>query len=62
MNHLKSLLEYSRKMDVKICLENAISIIPLPGANAAMTALIASGLNTNKFVFQKLAINLEEAK
>lgn len=37
---------------VKICAENLIEIIPIPGANAALTALVASGLNTDKFVFE----------
>lgn len=37
---------------VKICAENLIQIIPIPGANAALTALVASGLNTDKFVFE----------
>jgi 16S rRNA (cytidine1402-2'-O)-methyltransferase len=37
---------------VKICAENSIEIIPIPGANAALTALVASGLNTDKFVFE----------
>ena len=33
------------------CIENNINIIPLPGANAALTALIASGLETKHFLF-----------
>lgn len=37
---------------IKLCTENEINIIPIPGANAALTALIASGLNTDKFVFE----------
>lgn len=37
---------------VKNCLEENINIIPIPGANAALTALIASGLSCEKFVFE----------
>ncbi|MTT32970.1 16S rRNA (cytidine(1402)-2'-O)-methyltransferase [Terrilactibacillus sp. BCM23-1] len=33
------------------CIENKINIVPLPGANAAITALIASGLDTEHFLF-----------
>lgn len=33
------------------CIENNINIVPLPGANAALTALIASGLETKHFMF-----------
>ena len=36
---------------VKKALTENISIIPLPGANAALTALIASGLDSRQFVF-----------
>jgi 16S rRNA (cytidine1402-2'-O)-methyltransferase len=33
------------------CIKREIPVIPLPGANAALTALIASGLNTDHFFF-----------
>ncbi len=33
------------------CVEEQISVIPLPGANAALPALVASGLNTELFTF-----------
>lgn len=33
------------------CVEHHIPVIPLPGANAALTALIASGLMTDHFFF-----------
>ncbi len=36
---------------VKKCIENDIDVIPIPGANAALTALIASGLETSHFLF-----------
>lgn len=37
---------------VKQCIEENITVIPLPGANAALTALVASGLPTGRFSFQ----------
>ncbi len=37
---------------VKLALENNIAVVPLPGANAAITALVVSGLPTAKFVFE----------
>ncbi len=37
---------------VKACIEAGIAIIPIPGANAALTALVASGLNPERFVFE----------
>jgi 16S rRNA (cytidine1402-2'-O)-methyltransferase len=33
------------------CIEAEIAVIPLPGANAAVTALIASGIPTDQFYF-----------
>ncbi|KZE68096.1 16S rRNA methyltransferase [Fictibacillus phosphorivorans] len=33
------------------CVEEKITVIPLPGANAALPALVASGLNTELFTF-----------
>ena len=35
----------------RAALQSGINVIPLPGANAAMTALIASGLDTSRFLF-----------
>ncbi|GAB1539174.1 16S rRNA (cytidine(1402)-2'-O)-methyltransferase [Scytonema sp. NUACC21] len=37
---------------VKICLEAGIQVVPIPGATAAITALSAAGLPTDKFVFE----------
>ena len=37
---------------VKLCIEQQIPVVPLPGPNAALTALIASGLPTGRFSFQ----------
>ncbi|KRN28250.1 16S rRNA (cytidine(1402)-2'-O)-methyltransferase [Liquorilactobacillus mali] len=36
---------------VVACVEAGISVIPLPGANAGLSALIASGLNPQPFTF-----------
>lgn len=36
---------------VKVCIENNIEIIPIPGACALINALICSGLNTREFIF-----------
>lgn len=36
---------------VKKCIENNITIIPIPGACALINALICSGLNTEEFTF-----------
>ncbi|MCL1632453.1 16S rRNA (cytidine(1402)-2'-O)-methyltransferase [Sporolactobacillus sp. CPB3-1] len=33
------------------CVRRRIPVVPLPGANAALTALIASGLSTDHFLF-----------
>lgn len=37
---------------VKACAEVGIPIVPIPGATAAMTALSASGLKCDRFVFE----------
>ncbi len=36
---------------VVACIKNQIPVVPLPGANAGLTALIASGLNPQPFYF-----------
>ena len=36
---------------VRECVKNNIQVIPIPGANAAIAALSASGLPTDKFLF-----------
>ena len=36
---------------IKKCIENNISIIPVPGACAMINALICSGISTNEFIF-----------
>jgi 16S rRNA (cytidine1402-2'-O)-methyltransferase len=36
---------------VGACVERNLSVVPLPGANAALSALIASGLSTRRFFF-----------
>ena len=35
----------------KLAIENKIKVCPIPGANAALSALICSGLDTTKFFF-----------
>lgn len=37
---------------VKLCIQQQIPVVPLPGPNAALTALIASGMSTGRFSFQ----------
>ena len=37
---------------VRLCLENGISVVPIPGACAAVNALIVSGFSTRRFVFE----------
>lgn len=36
---------------VQAAIEAAVDVVPLPGPNAALTALIASGLDTREFTF-----------
>ncbi|WP_144353056.1 16S rRNA (cytidine(1402)-2'-O)-methyltransferase [Sporomusa termitida] len=36
---------------VKLAVRNSVPVVPLPGPNAGLTALIASGLDTNHFTF-----------
>ncbi len=36
---------------VKLAIAEQIDVVPIPGANAALSALIASGLSTHRFVF-----------
>ncbi|MEH1810387.1 16S rRNA (cytidine(1402)-2'-O)-methyltransferase [Nostoc sp.] len=37
---------------VKACIEARIPVVPIPGASAAITALSAAGLPTDRFVFE----------
>jgi 16S rRNA (cytidine1402-2'-O)-methyltransferase len=37
---------------VRLAAENGVPVIPVPGANAALSGLIASGLPTDKFTFR----------
>lgn len=37
---------------VKACVEAGIPVVPIPGASAAITALSAAGLPTDRFVFE----------
>lgn len=48
---------------VKAAIENKIEIIPIPGACAAINALISSGMKTNEFIFIGfLPVNNKERK
>jgi len=37
---------------VKLCIENSIEVVPIPGPTASLTALIVSGLPTSRFCFE----------
>jgi len=37
---------------VQSCIENQIQVIPIPGVTAVITALSASGISTEKFIFE----------
>ncbi len=37
---------------VRLCIENGIRVVPIPGACAAVNALIISGFSTRRFVFE----------
>ena len=37
---------------VRLCIEKAVEIIPIPGASASLTALSISGLSTRRFTFE----------
>ncbi|QLE57641.1 16S rRNA (cytidine(1402)-2'-O)-methyltransferase [Nostoc sp. TCL26-01] len=37
---------------VKACVEAGLTVVPIPGASAAITALSAAGLPTDRFVFE----------
>lgn len=37
---------------VKLCIENDIDIIPIPGPTASLTALIVSGFSTSRFCYE----------
>ena len=37
---------------VKACVDGGITVVPIPGASAAITALSAAGLPTDRFVFE----------
>ncbi|MBN3925785.1 16S rRNA (cytidine(1402)-2'-O)-methyltransferase [Nostoc sp. NMS4] len=37
---------------IKACIQTGITVVPIPGASAAITALSAAGLPTDRFVFE----------
>ncbi|MDP5016338.1 16S rRNA (cytidine(1402)-2'-O)-methyltransferase [Anabaena sp. UHCC 0187] len=36
---------------IKACIDNSITVVPIPGASAVITALSAAGLPTDRFIF-----------
>lgn len=42
---------------IRLCIENDIPIIPIPGASGLLTALVISGKPTNKFTFEGFLSN-----
>jgi len=48
---------------VRLCIDNSIEMIPLPGPTASLTALIVSGFSTRRFCFEGfLPSNKKERK
>lgn len=48
---------------VKICIEEGIDVVPIPGAVAAINALIGSGMSTGRFCFEGfLSVNKQNRK
>jgi 16S rRNA (cytidine1402-2'-O)-methyltransferase len=48
---------------VKACIEASITVIPIPGVTAAVTALAASGLPSDRFVFEGfIAVKAKERR
>jgi 16S rRNA (cytidine1402-2'-O)-methyltransferase len=47
---------------VKVCAEAGVPVVPIPGATAAIAALVASGLPTNRFVFEGFLPNNSPAQ
>ena len=47
---------------VRLCLENGVSVVPVPGACAAVNALIVSGFSTRRFVFEGFLEGKDRAK
>jgi len=37
---------------VRLCIENGINVVPVPGASASLAALVVSGLSTRRFCFE----------
>lgn len=47
---------------VKACVEAGLAVVPIPGVTAAVTALAAAGLPTDRFVFEGFLPTKESAK
>lgn len=48
---------FGNLMQVKLCVDENIPVIPIPGPSAFVAALSASGLATDEFTFGKLLMN-----
>lgn len=48
---------FGNLMQVKLCVDENIPVIPIPGPFAFVAALSASGLATDEFTFGKLLMN-----
>lgn len=47
---------------VQACIEAGIAVVPIPGASACLTALVASGLSTERFVFEGFLPTQQQAR
>jgi len=47
---------------VKACIEANIPVVPIPGSTAAISALVASGLACDRFVFEGFLANISSSK
>ncbi len=47
---------------VRLCLDNGVAVVPIPGACAAVNALIVSGFSTRRFVFEGFLQGKEREK
>ncbi|MDX2230452.1 MAG: 16S rRNA (cytidine(1402)-2'-O)-methyltransferase [Leptolyngbyaceae cyanobacterium bins.349] len=47
---------------VQACIEAGLDVVPIPGATAAVSALVASGLSCDRFVFEGFLANTSPTK
>lgn len=43
-------------MQAKLCVDQSIAVVPIPGPSAFVAALSASGLATNEFTFGNVVV------